>query len=59
MYMDVKVKGKPIDEERGESYQGKQMCGVVRINRVELGAMIGTAATTNLVEANLVPHLSL
>lgn len=34
MYMDVKVKGKPIDEESGESYQGKQMCGVVRINRV-------------------------
>lgn len=35
------------------------MCAMVKLNKVEVRTMINTGATTNLVEANLVPHLGL
>ena len=35
------------------------MCAMVKLNEVDVRAMINTGATTNLVEANLVPRLGL
>ena len=44
---------------RGEFYQGGLMCAKVKLNGVEMRAMIDTGATVNLVEVNLVPRLGL
>lgn len=62
---EVEVEKEPMSNEepscilRGEFYQGGLICVKVKLNGVEVRAMIDTGATTNLIEVNLVPRLRL
>ena len=61
----VKIEEEPIDQEvlasilRDKFYQRGLMCAIVKLNGVEVRAMIDTGAIATLVKANLVPHIGL
>lgn len=61
----VKIEEEPIDQEvlasilRDKFYQRGLMCAIVKLNGVEVKAMIDTGALATLAKANLVPRVGL